>query len=78
MKLRGRCETDDFRTEVASPMPFPSSITMASRSEKFARKPAETKDAVSVPKEPEEVIKFSPEEEAVSPSYSITKDDAIL
>jgi tetratricopeptide (TPR) repeat protein len=39
---------------------------MASRSEKFARKPSSPKD--EPPKEPEEVIKFSPEEEAVRPS----------
>jgi hypothetical protein len=38
---------------------------MASRSEKFARKPSESKTKDEVSKEPEEVIKFSPEEEAV-------------
>jgi hypothetical protein len=45
---------------------------MASHSEKFAekfaRKPPEKK--IEVPKEPEEVIKFSPEEEAVSSRMS--------
>ena len=48
---------------------------MASRSEKFARKPAEKKD--EAPKELEEVIKFSPEEETVSPSLAQLRRDLL-
>ena len=39
---------------------------MTSRTEKFQRKPAEKKDASLPVEEEEEVIRFSPEEEAVS------------
>jgi len=63
MKLRGRHQADDFRAEVA----LSKLHNMASRSEKFARKPSESKAKDEVPKESEEVIKFSPEEEAVRP-----------
>lgn len=45
-----------------------AATTMATRTERFNRKPAEKREEKKeeIPAEPEEVIKFAPEEEAVS------------
>lgn len=61
LRMRGK-----FRDAIWTHRPSFILHAMASRSEKFARKPQERKD--EPPKEPEEVIKFSPEEEAVRPT----------
>jgi len=38
---------------------------MTTRTDRFQRKPGDKKENVPLPDEPEEVIRFSPEEEAV-------------